>query len=112
MKTRKTRKNDWGEWRLLVLHELKRLSEEHAKIAERLVDYNDTNARNTASLEEHVKRTNLLEVRLEGIEEHVKEAQPLVSAAYWIFRKDNIITKAIWGAAAGALAWAIKHYVG
>ncbi len=103
--------NDWNEWRRLVLSEIRRLAREQAKLANKVGEYNETNIRNTASLEEHVKRTNLLEARLESIEDHVEEAKPVVSVLYWLVKRDNIVTKALLAIGVGAATYIVKRYL-
>lgn len=102
--------NDWNEWRRLVLSEIRRLARDQAKLVEKVDKYNETNVRNTATLEEHVKRTNLLEARFEHIEDHVEEARPVVSVLYWLFKRDNMITKAILAAGVAAVTYVVKRY--
>jgi len=69
---------DWNEWSRHVLAELKRLdrANEHLhskfdKLHLSLDKYNEILVRNTASLEEHMRRTNLLESRLEKVDQEV-----------------------------------------
>lgn len=47
-------------------------------INERLIDIDKTLVRNTVILEEHVRRTNLLEKRFHPIEEHVANLRGIV----------------------------------
>ena len=103
--------NDWNEWRRLVLSEIRRLAREQAKLVAKVDEYNGTNIRNTTSLEEHVKRTNLLEARLESIEDHVEEAKPVVSVLYWLVKRDNIVTKALLAIGVGAATYIVKRYL-
>jgi hypothetical protein len=48
-----------------------RYEEKLDKITEQISEINITLARNTVSLEEHIKRTNILENKLEPVEKHV-----------------------------------------
>lgn len=58
---------DWKEWSKLVLHELKRLSDEQKAMTKVLIQ-------NTRQLEEHMRRTSAAEERLDTFEEGVKPA--------------------------------------
>lgn len=84
---------DWNEWSRHVLAELKRLdrANEHIhskldKVHVSLDKYNENLYRNTASLEEHVRRTDLLESKIEKVEQevdglraHINNVRSLVS---------------------------------
>jgi len=50
---------------------MERLEEKLDKIVEQIAEINVTMARNTASLDEHIRRTNMLEEKLEPVEKHV-----------------------------------------
>lgn len=65
-------RGDWREWSNYVLAEMKRqgaLADEQASMLARV---DKTLDRNTASLEEHMKRTSLLESELRPIKAHVE----------------------------------------
>jgi hypothetical protein len=69
---------EWREWSNHVLAELKRFDKNadqlHLKIDKmdkRFDDYNETLVRNTVSLEEHIKRTNLLENKVGAVEDEI-----------------------------------------
>jgi chromosome segregation ATPase len=66
---------EWKEWSNHVLAELKRFDRAHDslhskldKLDCRMDQYNETLIRNTASLDEHIRRTDLLEKKVESIE--------------------------------------------
>lgn len=48
-----------------------RFDEKLDKIVEQIIEINMTMAKNTASLDEHIRRTNILEEKLEPVEKHV-----------------------------------------
>lgn len=102
---------EWKEWRQFVLAELKRLSKDTAQTHKRLETYNEILIRNTTSLEEHVKRSNLLEMRIEQVDEQVKRTANLVSFFNWLTNKDNLITKAILALGTLAAAYIVKRYL-
>ena len=60
--------NDWREWRLHVLKTLEMLSESLKEMKEQQWSQGDILTRNTQSLEEHIKRTNLLEEKMEQVQ--------------------------------------------
>ena len=62
---------DWNEWSRHVLAELKRLDKANEQTHSKLDRYNETLLRNTATLEVHVKRTNLLEEKLDRVDQEV-----------------------------------------
>lgn len=71
-------KDGWVEWSQHVLAELKRLDQNHNRIIdkidqidEKFCEYNTLLTRNTVSLEDHVRRTNLLETKVEHVESEV-----------------------------------------
>ena len=70
---------DWREWSNHVLAEIKRFDKTHDllhekldKLDSRLDEYNDTLVKNTCSLEEHIRRTNILEEKVDLVEEDVR----------------------------------------
>lgn len=98
--------NDWIEWRKFVLSELKRLGKDANYIHQQLVQINETLLRNTVSLEEHMKRTNLLEDKIEHIDTHVKKVQALG----WLFSTDNLVLKGILAALSVFGAILVRKY--
>lgn len=102
---------EWKEWRQLVLSELKRLSKDTSQTHKRLEAYNEILVRNTTTLEEHVKRTNLLETRVEHVDEQVQKMANLVSFFDWLTNKDNLITKAVLALGTLAAAIFVKRYL-
>lgn len=54
-----------------VLTEIHRIHNSHDKIFEKLSEQGETLFRNTVSLEEHVRRTNLLETKVAHVENEV-----------------------------------------
>jgi hypothetical protein len=71
--------DDFNEWTKLVLDEMKRFDQNHRdvmggleKIKEKQVEQGKTLIRNTSSLEEHMRRTDLLEQKTENIEGQVQ----------------------------------------
>jgi uncharacterized protein YwgA len=87
---------EWGSWSNHVLSELKRLDSGVSKANDTLEEHktsleaiNQTLIRNTVSLEEHVKRTNLLERKFEhidtevdGLKDHLKEIKWMTSGVF------------------------------
>lgn len=67
--------SDVKDFSAIVLHELKRQDEKLDKLVFKQMEQNETLVRNTVTLEEHVRRTNLLENRAERIEKDVIEVQ-------------------------------------
>jgi hypothetical protein len=67
---------DWKEWSKHVLIELKRLGTYQTDLGKTVSDNIEvikiTLERNTMSLEEHMRRTNLLEDQVRPIEKHVQ----------------------------------------
>ena len=59
----------------LILDFLKAIDAKVDKLDERLDDVDKTLIRQHASLEEHIRRTDLLEKKLEPVEDHVKQVQ-------------------------------------
>ena len=83
---------DWNQWGEHVLAELKRFNKEHAvfskkvsKLDDRLDKYNEVLVRNTVSLEEHIKRTNLLEKKIGHVEREVGGLREHVSVVKSVF---------------------------
>lgn len=62
---------DWQEWSRHVLAELKRLSDGQDKISETL-------ARNTEGLQDHMRRTEVAEARIEMLQEEAKAGKESV----------------------------------
>ena len=67
--------DDWREWSKHVILGLDRLDRSHEsinikldKIETRLDEYNERLVKNTTSLEEHVRRTNILEDKVTEVE--------------------------------------------
>ncbi len=104
---KRNKPDDWMEWRKYVLAELKRLAKDTTLTHKQLAQLNETLIRNTISLEEHVKRTNLLEAKVGHIDAHVKKVQ----AIGWLFSKDNLVLKALLAAAAVAGAILVRKYM-
>lgn len=63
--------NEWKEWSVHVLAELKRFDDNHKRIYDKLEEQGQTLVRNTITLEEHVRRTNLLETEVSKVKEEV-----------------------------------------
>lgn len=69
----------------LVLHELRRQDEKLDRMTDKQAEQNEVLLRNTITLEEHVKRTKLLEDRAERIEDEVDEIKDHVDTIKRIF---------------------------
>lgn len=54
-----------------LLAEIHRIHNSHDKIFDKLSEQGETLVRNTLSLEEHIRRTNLLEKKMDHVEEEV-----------------------------------------
>lgn len=63
---------EWKEWSKHVLIELKRLADGQNASNDNIEVINNTLIRNTTSLEEHIRRTNLLEAAMKIVESHVQ----------------------------------------
>lgn len=68
-----------------MLKELDRFADKQDRIYERIIEQNETLIRNTVSLEEHVKRTNLLEDKVSHVEKdlgkvnsHIAKVETLI----------------------------------
>jgi hypothetical protein len=72
----------------------KRLADKLDKLDERLDEMSGILLRNTISLEEHIKRTNLLESRLAPIERSVDR----MNAIAWFLTKAGAVALALLGA--------------
>lgn len=69
----------------LVLHELRRQDQKLDKVMDKQSEQNEHLLRNTISLEEHIKRTKLLEDRAERIEDEVDVIKDHVDGIKRIF---------------------------
>jgi hypothetical protein len=68
--------NDFTEWAKLIMEEIRRFDQNHRdilrsldKIKDEQVEQGKVLVQNTASLEEHIRRTNILEEEVQRIEE-------------------------------------------
>ena len=59
---------DWSEWRLHILKTMELLSDSIDAVRQQQKKQGETLLRNTASLEDHIKRTNLLEEKMDKVE--------------------------------------------
>lgn len=56
-----------------LLNEIGRIHTSNERIFDKLAEQGETLVRNTVSLEEHVRRTNLLELKMDHVEDEVGE---------------------------------------
>lgn len=120
--------NDWDEWRAHILAEIKRFNKEHSlfsrkmsKFDSRLDRYNEILIRNTVSLEEHIKRTNLLEKKVDHVETEVgglRDHLSLVKSVFSIVKffgttKGKIVIKwaLVFGAGVASYFAVIKDWI-
>lgn len=83
--------SDWTEWSRHVLSTLEELSKSFDKLDEKQRVQNETLIRATLSLEEHIRRTELLEAQaaslkteVHRIEEHVTRVEGVGKFVKWI----------------------------
>ena len=75
--------NDFTEWARLIMEEMRRFDQNHRDILRNLDKIRDEQSeqgkvlvQNTASLEEHIRRTNILEEEVQRIEEKMPTPIP------------------------------------
>jgi hypothetical protein len=67
-----------------IANQIERLDSKISKTDEKIGNIEVILARNTTSLEEHIKRTNILEQKLEPVETHVKHVEGIVKFTIWL----------------------------
>ncbi len=77
--------DEWKEWSNHILTELKRFDHNHERIFDKLEEQGETLVRNTVTLEEHVRRTDLLEEDIGQVKEKIGDVESDVDKIKGVF---------------------------
>lgn len=87
-------RDDWTTWGKHVLESLHSLQRTVERVADRQDDQASTLVRNTVTLEEHVRRTDLLEQKVDHVESQVGDVSAHVHRVQGMSRMARLIAVA------------------
>lgn len=88
--------NEWRDWLKHILDEVRNLREDQKTIAEDQKTISKTLTENTVSLQEHIRRTNLLERVVTEVKTDRKEGDEAFNQRLHPLEKQQIYISAYW----------------